>query len=176
VRAAYEFYHHNGNLHEINKANIVMIPKIENPQLVSDYQPISILNIVPMFLSEVLANRLRKELHKLVDSRQTTFVKGRQLSENFIATRELLHHISHTKNKAVFLKLDFSKAFDSVNWDFLLKVMCVRGFLIRWVNWIDKLLETSSSRVIVNGEYTDYFPHKRGLRQGDPLSSMFFIT
>lgn len=75
----------------------------------------------------------------------------------------------------MFAKIDFSKAFDSVHWSFLTNVMQARGFPSRWINWINTLLSTSSSRIIVNGDQTPYFYHKRGLRQGDPLSPMLFI-
>lgn len=111
----------------------------------------------------------------MISPNQTAFVKKRQISENFIATCEILHHIAHQKRPAIFLKLDFAKAFDFVNWKFLLKIMRQRGFPERWLGWIDQLLKSSSSCVIVNSEPSDYFQHKKGLRQGDLLSPMLFL-
>jgi Reverse transcriptase (RNA-dependent DNA polymerase) len=73
------------------------------------------------------------------------------------------------------MKIDFTKAFDSVSWLFLQRVMHARGFPLCWLAWIDDILSTSSSRVVLNGETTSYFFHKRGLWQGDPLSPMLFI-
>lgn len=73
------------------------------------------------------------------------------------------------------VKIDFSKAFDSLSWDFLIAVMRGCGFPERWVNWITAILSTSSSRIVVNGHQSAYFTHRRGLRQGDPLSPMLFI-
>lgn len=55
-------------------------------------------------------------------------MKGRFIAENFISTREILHHVAHTKWPAVFTKIDFSKAFDSLDWDFLIQIMKARGF------------------------------------------------
>lgn len=54
-------------------------------------------------------------------------------------------------------------------------VLKVRGFPERWITWIQRLLSTSKSRILVNGEETRYIQHKRGLRQGDPISPMLFI-
>lgn len=99
---------------------------------------------------------------------------GRQISENFVTTRELLHHISHSGKPAVFAKIDFQKAFDSIDWDFLIRVMRARQFPDCWIGWIQTLWTSSSSRVCINGQESHPFFHKRGLRQGDPLSPMLF--
>lgn len=164
-----DFFHHRSDLRPVNQANIVMIAKKDGPETVHDYRPISILSLIPKVISKVLANRLRQALPDLISLQQTAFIRDRQIAENFIATRELLHHI-----EAVLIKVDFTKAFDSVNWQFLYKVMRARGFPQKWIDWIQTMLQTSSSRVIINGEPSDFFYHLKGLRQGDPLSPMLF--
>lgn len=163
------------NLHDLNRANITMIPKNEGANEVGDFRPISIINLIPKILTKILATRLSRFLPDLISIRQSAFIKGRQISENFVTTREMLQHISHVKSPAFFFKIDFTKAFDSINWDFILNVMRTRGFPSQWVNWIEHLLKSSSSRVVINGESTPYFQHKKGLRQGDPLSTLLFV-
>lgn len=113
------FYDHSLELSCINQANVIMIPKKDNPVRVGDYRPISVMNAIPKLISKLLANRLRSLLPALISSNQTAFVQGRQITENFNSTRELLHHISCSKRPACFIKIDFAKAFDSVNWNYL---------------------------------------------------------
>lgn len=169
-----QFYEGSLDLSEYNRAKVIFLAKNEGADTVRDYRPISIINIIPKIISKVLANRLSGSLPVLISTRQSAFLKGRFISENFIATRELLHHTAHTKRPAIFTKIDFSKAFDSLNWDFLYEVLKVRGFPVRWIGWIRILLTTASTKITINGESTDYFLHRRGLRQGDPMSPMLF--
>ena len=75
----------------------------------------------------------------------------------------------------MFLKLDISKPFDSVSWAFILEVLSHLGFGIKWCNLISNILFTSSTQVMLNGVPGNIIMHRRGLRQGDPLSHMMFV-
>lgn len=88
------FYDHSLNLAEVNQANIIMIPKKEISENVGGYRPISVMNVVPKLIPKLLANRLRTVLPDLISTNQMASIQGRQITENFNATREMLYHIS----------------------------------------------------------------------------------
>ncbi|KAJ4817271.1 RNA-directed DNA polymerase (reverse transcriptase)-related family protein [Rhynchospora pubera] len=166
-----------GNLcmHDLNYAHIILLPKSDHAQGVSDFRPISIINYIPKLISKVLALRLKPLLPALIAPCQTGFIRGRMIAENFIVARELVSHLNSTSAPSVLLKIDFSKAFDTVDWSFLNTVLHQRNFPVKFIEWINLLLSTSVSSVLVNGCKTPPFKHKRGVRQGDPISPFLFL-
>ena len=106
---------------------------------------------------------------------QSAFVKGRCIHDNFLLVQQTARFLHQQKQPRILVKLDISKAFDSVSWPFLLEVLQRRGFGPTWRNMISGLLGSSSSRVLLNGVPGEIIHHRRGLRQGGPLSPMLFI-
>ena len=86
-----------------------------------------------------------------------------------------MQSIMKRKTKGVLLKLDISRAFDSLCWLFLFEVPRAKGFFDRWISWIATLLTSASSRVVVNGCAGEKFMHAQGLRQGESLSPLLFV-
>jgi hypothetical protein len=89
--------------------------------------------------------------------------------------RGLAWHYHRTRTPACLIKLDISKAFDTVSWEYLLEMLAQRGFSTRWTDWLAAILRTSSSSVMLNGCPGLKIKHLRDLRQGDPLSPYLFI-
>lgn len=77
--------------------------------------------------------------------------------------------------KGVILKIDIEKAFDSVRWDSIQKVLTFQGLGKRWIMWVTSIISTVRLSVLVNGSLTKEFNRGRGLRQGDPISPLIFI-
>ncbi|GKC61264.1 RNA-directed DNA polymerase, eukaryota, reverse transcriptase zinc-binding domain protein [Tanacetum coccineum] len=71
--------------------------------------------------------------------------------------------------------VDFEKAYDCVNWEFLEDIMQQMGFGRKWCGWIRACLELATSLVLVNGSPTEEFALERGIRQGDPLLPFLFL-
>lgn len=101
-------------------------------------------------------------------------MQGICISEGIIMTSEVIHSMQVYKTKGVILKLDFEKAFDTVNWDFLFDTLHHMNFGDKWIMWIKAILRSTKIAVFVNGSPTSEFAPSGGLRQGDPRSPLFF--
>lgn len=126
-------------------------------------------------MAKLLANRLAPRLHELISINQSAFVKDLPIQDNFFLVQQTAKLLHPQRIPSILLKLDISKAFDSVACPFLLEVPRHRSFGYRWINLIALLLCTSSSRVLINGSPSTTITHARGLRQGDPISLMLFL-
>jgi hypothetical protein len=123
----------------INSTNLCLIPKIPSPESVKDYRPISLCNVVYKLISKVLANRLKVVLPHINSPGQSAFIPGRLISDNIIVAFETLHTMEtrlKSRNGSMALKLDMSKAYDRLEWDFLEAMMRKLGFADRWVRLI----------------------------------------
>jgi len=170
-----EFFH-NGKLTKgLNSTFIALIPKVDNPQRVADFRPISLVSSVYKILSKVLANRLRLVVGNVVSDSQSAFIKGRQILDEILIANELVDDSKCTKKDLLLFKVDFEKAYDSVNWGYLEEVMAKMNFPRVWRSWIMECVTTATTSVLVNGCPIDEFNFERGLRQGDPLSSFLFL-
>jgi hypothetical protein len=79
------------------------------------------------------------------------------------------------KSGWVAIKIDMEKAYDRLEWPFIINVLKCFGFGDKWVNLIHQCISTTSFSILLNGSPFGFFNPKRGLPQGDPLSSFLFI-
>ena len=102
-------------------------------------------------ITKILANRLAGHLDQMVSTSQSAFIKGRLIQDNFMLVQQMARYLHQQKQARILLKVDITKAFDSVSWPFLLEVLRNLGFGQIWCDIISGLLTSSSTQVIVNG-------------------------
>lgn len=159
----------------LNSAYITLLPKKEDADQPKDFRPISLVHSFAKLITKLLSNRLAPKLQDMVSPIQSAFIKGRFIQDNFMLVQQTARFLHQQKEPRILLKLDISKAFDSVSWPFLLENLRHLGFGQIWRDIISGLLYTSTTQVLMNGVPGDLISHRRGLRQGDPLSPMMFI-
>ena len=140
-----------------------------------DFRPISLIGSIYKLLAKVLANRLKLVVGKVVSNAQNSFVEGRHILDASLIANEIIDFWHKSKKEGVICKLDIEKAYDSINWHFLLKVLQCMGFGHKWTRWIWWCISTARFLIMVNWVPTGFFPSDRGLRQGDPLSLYLFV-
>jgi hypothetical protein len=123
----------------LNLTNIALIPKGDVQTSMKDWRPIALCNVIYKLVAKVLANRLKHVLNKCISANQSAFVPGRSILDNAMAAIEIVHFMkSKTRGKLgeVALKLDISKAYDRIDWEYLRGIMCKMGFSTQWISWI----------------------------------------
>jgi hypothetical protein len=125
-------------------------------------------------IAKVLANGLKRVLEKIISEPQNAFVKGRQILDSILLANEYDDSHINSNTPGVICKLDIEKAYDHVNWRFLLYMLRC-DFGEKWYSWIAHCISSAHFSVLVNGTSAGFFNSSRGLRQGDSLSPLLFV-
>ena len=171
LTAIHSFFYTSRLEKEVNHTLVSLVPKCPNASKVTDFRPFACCSVIYKTISKILADRMKGYLNFLISLMQSAFIPGRLISDNILMAHELVAGYQRgTGPPRCAFKIDIRKAYDTVNWDYLIAMMEGFGFHIAFVKWLKVMITTSSFSLVINGSSEGFFRGKRGIRQGDPIS------
>ena len=106
------------NMEKINKSYLFMLSKRQGAESINDYRPIALSNSIYLIIAKVLANMLREVIRAIIGPFQYAFIPGRQLPDSVVMAGEIHAAWKAQGTKGFMWKVDFAKAYDSLDWRF----------------------------------------------------------
>lgn len=160
---------------QINIATLTLVPKVTHPTMASDFRLIACCTFLYKIIAQIITTRLQRIIGEIADCDQSGFIPQRHISDNILLATEFIKGYTRKHNSPrCMVKVDFKKAYDSIEWPFLKAVLTGLGFPGAFINWILACVTTVSYTILINGLLGTPIQAKKGLRQGDPLSPFLF--
>lgn len=153
-------FHSSFLFRSLNHTYITLIPKVPFLEEVSQFRPISLCNVIYKVISKIMVNRLKPLMDCLITPFQNAFIQGRNISDNILIAHEIFDYLGKKKGrKNCFgaLKIDMSKAYDRIDWNFLKAVLGAMNFNDRWVQWIMECVNSVHYTLLINGNLSQSF-------------------
>lgn len=149
----------------LNTTLIVLIPKIQGPENIGYYKPISLYNTIYKIISKVIVARIRLHLEFLVSPYQTTFVSSRRGFDNVIIVQELIHSISRAKGHKgyIAIKINLEKAYNKIEWSFIMEMLIFFNFPAKLIELVMSCVSSVSASLLFNGGCLNSFCPFRGI-------------
>jgi hypothetical protein len=157
------------------KSAVVLLHKKGSRAQPGNYRPIALIPVDVKVLSKALTYRLQSVVPDLVHTDQKGFVKGRSIHHHVRFLADLQDLVTSLDEEAYALFLDFEKAFDRVNWDYMFQVLERMGCGSEFVQWVRLLYTEPQAHLVINQNIQPALHPTRGVKQGDPLSALLFI-
>ena len=155
---------------------VTLIPKEDGSLLeLQNWRPITLLNVDCKIATKAIAKRIKPYLPTLIHSDQASFIKGRYIGENIRLIEDVMEYAKVHNTPGILISLDFKKAFESLEWGYIMNTLDVFNFGTSIKRWISTFYTNIESAVINNGFLTNWLKPSRGVRQGFPLSPFLFI-
>ena len=166
----------NYQTHKRKQLYIILLEKKDKYERhISNWRPISLINVDVKIGLKVIAKRLERVLPSIIHFNQCAYVKGRPIFDVVRTVEDILEYTERFKINGKLIAIDFKKAFDSVSREFLFRTLSAARFGSSFIQWIHTFYNNISSCVSNNGFATAHFDIQRAVRQGDPPSPYLFI-
>ena len=160
---------------EQKRSVITLLPKKDKIlKLLKNWRPISLLNIDFKILAKLFGLRMKKVLPSIISCDQVGYLKGRYIGQNIRLIEDVIEKCENESGIVAFL--DFEKAFDSIEWEFLEDALKLFNFGENFLKWFNIIYTDIEACVLNNGFSSPFFKLSRGCRQGCPLSPYLFIV
>jgi len=155
---------------------VTLIPKQDkDTRYVGNLRPITLLSTFYKIISGTLTERLKPTLNRIINDWQKAYLPNRYIGNVTRNTFDMFHYAKQNNIPGLMLQLDFSKAFDSISFQYIESTLKLFGFCDTIIHWISTLLHNFSSVTMPNGNISPQIPVGRGCRQGDPIAGYLFI-
>ncbi|KAL6126211.1 hypothetical protein ACLB2K_074262 [Fragaria x ananassa] len=175
VQAIQSFFISGYILPHFNSNLMILIPKVPGADSVTQLRPIAMANFVFKLVTKIIADRLGSIAARIISLNQSAFLKGLTIADPIIMTSECINLLDREcKAGNIAIKFDVRKAFDTLDWGFLLRVLEAFGFSNLFQDLIKTILGSAHLSILINGATEGFFTCSRGVCQGDPLSPILF--
>ncbi len=142
---------------------------------ISNYRPISLTNVDYRIIAFVLAGRLQSVIDSIINHDQIAYIRKRYMGNNIRLVEDVIEYYDKLQREGLLVAIDFQKAFDSLQWNFMLKTLDFFKFGSSFKQWITMLYTLPVGKIKNNGYLSEEFTMSRGIRQGCPVSALLFI-
>ena len=160
----------------LRRGILSLLPKKDKDlRYLKSWRPVSLLATDYKILAKALAIKLQTVISDIVSNDQVGYIKGRFIGENVRIIEDIINFTTEKDINGLLVLIDFEKAFDTVEWNFLFKSLQAYNFRENYIKWVKLLYSNITSSTINNGFLSPTFKLSRGIRQGCPLSALLFI-
>eukprot|EP00795_Rhopilema_esculentum_P010044 gene10044-biopygen12706 len=159
---------------EVTDPNITILFKKGDRSQCGNYRGISLLSVVGKLFADILLQRLKRIADKVYPQSQSGYRENRSTIDGIFTLKQLMEKAREQRQNMYIVFVDFTKAFDTVNRDFLFQILGKLGCPPEFIRLIQSLYSEVNARLIVDGVLTEPFEYNSGVKQGCKLAPILY--